>query len=164
MWPDPTGQQRGGRPPAHQGAPAGAHRCTIAGAPAGAPAGTLRYSDPVHPSSVSLYPARRPSGRFSFNSGLYSSSCGSCLLTAPWTPWTGSWDQKSLASNFSTMTLSPPSAMDWVMDSGASRHMTPDSGNNSLFASALHYHHGWKRIYFTCHNFWPLHHTWSLLS
>jgi hypothetical protein len=31
------------------------------------------------------------------------------------------------------MTLSPPGATDWVMDSGASSHMTPDSGNISLF-------------------------------
>jgi hypothetical protein len=31
------------------------------------------------------------------------------------------------------MTLSPPGATDWVMDSDASSHMTPDSGNISLF-------------------------------
>jgi hypothetical protein len=33
------------------------------------------------------------------------------------------------------MTLSPPGATDWVMDSGASSHMTLDSGNISLFHS-----------------------------
>ena len=50
-----------------------------------------------------------------------------------WTPWSGSWDQQSLASNFSTVSLNHPAITDWVMDSGASSHMTPDSGNISLF-------------------------------
>jgi len=31
------------------------------------------------------------------------------------------------------MSLTPPAVTDWVMDSGASNHMTPDAGNISLF-------------------------------
>ena len=49
------------------------------------------------------------------------------------TPWTGTWDQQSLANSFSTMALNPPAAVtDWVTDSGASNHTTPDIGNISL--------------------------------
>ncbi|CAN6381635.1 unnamed protein product [Urochloa humidicola] len=48
----------------------------------------------------------------------------------PWTPWTGAWDSRALANSFSTMTLNPPSSPDWVVDSGASTHMTPDSGSS----------------------------------
>ncbi|XP_039822783.1 uncharacterized protein LOC120684997 [Panicum virgatum] len=50
----------------------------------------------------------------------------------PWTPWSGSWDQQSLANSFSTMTLHPPASTDWVVDTGASTHMTPDSGYRCL--------------------------------
>ena len=47
-------------------------------------------------------------------------------------PWTGSWNQQALANSFSTMSLTPPAVTDWVMDSGASNHMTP-AGNIFLF-------------------------------
>ena len=33
------------------------------------------------------------------------------------------------------MTLNPPASTDWVVDTGASTHMTPDSGNISMFRS-----------------------------
>jgi hypothetical protein len=46
-----------------------------------------------------------------------------------WGPWTNGWDAQSLASFFSTMTLAPPTSVsDWVADSGASYHTTPDVG------------------------------------
>jgi hypothetical protein len=48
-------------------------------------------------------------------------------------PWTGSWDPRSLANSFSTMSLTPPAVTDWVMDSSASNHMMRDAGNISLF-------------------------------
>jgi hypothetical protein len=39
------------------------------------------------------------------------------------------WDVQSLANSFSTMTLAlPTSVSDWVVDSGASYHTTPDAG------------------------------------
>jgi hypothetical protein len=34
------------------------------------------------------------------------------------------WDQNSLASTFSTVTLTPPANNDWYLDTGASSHMT----------------------------------------
>jgi hypothetical protein len=46
-----------------------------------------------------------------------------------WNPWIGYWDQQSIANSFSTMTLNEPAITDWVIDSGASNHTTPDSGN-----------------------------------
>jgi hypothetical protein len=43
-------------------------------------------------------------------------------------PWTNGWDTQSLASSFSTMTLAPPTSVsDWVADSSASYHTTPDA-------------------------------------
>jgi len=39
---------------------------------------------------------------------------------------TPSWDQQSLASTFSTMTLNQPQNNEWFFDTGASSHMTPD--------------------------------------
>ena len=51
-------------------------------------------------------------------------------VAAPaWSPWTGAWDQQSLANSFSTMALTPPAVTDWVADSGASNHTTSDAGN-----------------------------------
>ena len=38
-----------------------------------------------------------------------------------------SWDQQSLASTFSTMSLNQPQSNDWYFDSGATSHMTSDS-------------------------------------
>ena len=35
-----------------------------------------------------------------------------------------SWDQQSLASTFSTMTLNQPQTTEWYFDSGASSHIT----------------------------------------
>jgi hypothetical protein len=49
--------------------------------------------------------------------------------TSAWSPWTGAWDQLSLANSFSTMALTPPAATNWVTNSGASNHTTSDAGN-----------------------------------
>jgi hypothetical protein len=49
-----------------------------------------------------------------------------------WNPWTGCWDQQSLANSFSTMTLNQPAITDWIADPGASNHTTPDCGNVSV--------------------------------
>ena len=53
---------------------------------------------------------------------------------APWpmpAPMAPSWDQQALANAFSTMTLAAPPTTDWYMDSGASSHMTSDTGTLS---------------------------------
>ena len=41
------------------------------------------------------------------------------------------WDQNSLASTFSTMTVTPPVNNDWYLDTGASSHMTSHDGTLS---------------------------------
>jgi hypothetical protein len=43
------------------------------------------------------------------------------------------WDQQSLTNSFSTMALQPPhiTVNDWVVDSGASHHITHSVGNIS---------------------------------
>ena len=38
------------------------------------------------------------------------------------------WDQAALAQSFSTMGLMPPVSTEWIADSGASFHTTPDAG------------------------------------
>ena len=38
------------------------------------------------------------------------------------------WDQAALAQSFSTMGLTPPTSTEWIADSGASFHTTPDAG------------------------------------
>jgi hypothetical protein len=44
--------------------------------------------------------------------------------TTPWPPFTGDWDPTAFAAAYSNMALAPPSS-DWVIDSGASYHITP---------------------------------------
>jgi hypothetical protein len=41
------------------------------------------------------------------------------------------WDQQSLASAFSTVSLNQPQTTDWYFDSGATSHMTSDAGTLS---------------------------------
>ena len=38
------------------------------------------------------------------------------------------WDQASLANSFNTMTLPQPATNEWYMDTGATAHMTSDTG------------------------------------
>jgi hypothetical protein len=40
----------------------------------------------------------------------------------------GGWDQAALAQSFSTLGLTPPVDTEWIADSGASYHTTPDVG------------------------------------
>ena len=52
-----------------------------------------------------------------------------CAPPSPVAPWAGGWDQTSLAGSFSTTALTPPaSSANWIADSGASFHTTPDAG------------------------------------
>jgi hypothetical protein len=44
--------------------------------------------------------------------------------TPVWSPWTGTWDQKSLPNYFNTMTLTPPAVTILVVDSDVSNHTT----------------------------------------
>jgi hypothetical protein len=51
------------------------------------------------------------------------------------------WDQNSLASTFSTMTLTPPVNNDWYLDTGASSHMTSHDGTLSLLNPSVSLSH-----------------------
>ena len=42
--------------------------------------------------------------------------------------WPWGWDQAALAQSFSTIGLTPPVSIEWIADSGASFHTTPDAG------------------------------------
>jgi len=53
----------------------------------------------------------------------------------PMTGLPSSWDQQSLASAFSTMSLNQPASTDWYFDSGATSHMTSDSSSLSFLSS-----------------------------
>jgi hypothetical protein len=54
--------------------------------------------------------------------------------TSPWatpsgaSPGPACWDQAALARSFSTMGLTPPVGPEWIADSGATNHTTPDPG------------------------------------
>jgi hypothetical protein len=86
--------------------------------------------------------------------GLAPFTCGPGRPGPPaqpvWGPWTNGWDTQSLANSF-TMTLAPPtSVFDWVADSGASYHTTPDAGILSSTSPPppfpSFFHRGWKRL------------------
>jgi hypothetical protein len=56
------------------------------------------------------------------------------FYASTWTPppppslsWPG-WDQATLAQSFTTVGLTPPVGTEWIADSGASYHTTPDAG------------------------------------
>jgi hypothetical protein len=51
--------------------------------------------------------------------------------------WPRGWDQDALARSFSTMGLTPLVSNEWIADSGASYHTTPDAVILS-FVRALH--------------------------
>jgi hypothetical protein len=54
-----------------------------------------------------------------------------------WSPCMGSWDQQSLVNSFSTMSMVPPTVIDWVVNSGASNHTTSDVGNLTYICHPL---------------------------
>jgi hypothetical protein len=78
---------------------------------------------------------------------LAGASSGSPSVT-PWmappaSTWSGpaGWDQAALAHSFSTMALTPPGGPEWVADSGATYHTTPNPGILSFVqppSSSLH--------------------------
>jgi hypothetical protein len=64
----------------------------------------------------------------------YQQAAGTAQWASPapgfYNPLVGSptWDQRSLASAFSTMTVNPPSSGEWYFNSEASSHMASDAG------------------------------------
>jgi hypothetical protein len=72
-----------------------------------------------------------------------------------WGPWTNGWDMQSLANSFSMMTLAPPTSVsEWVADSGASYHTTPNAcilSSTSPPPFPSFFHRGWKWLCPSCH-------------
>ena len=67
--------------------------------------------------------------------------------TQPATDLAWGWDQAALAQSLSALGLTPPVSTEWIADSGASFHTTPDAGILS-FVRPPHpflsfFHHGW---------------------
>jgi hypothetical protein len=94
---------------------------------------------PVHPRVPRLLAPPPPTGLLCCSTACCAFGPSSTSVGAPSPPeafgparvgpWINGWDTQSLASSFSTMTLAPPTMVsDWVADSGASYHTTPDAG------------------------------------
>ena len=61
--------------------------------------------------------------------------------------WPGGWGQAALAQSFSAMGRTTPVSTEWIADSGASFHTTPDAGILSSVRPPTpllsFFHHGW---------------------
>lgn len=104
--------------------------------PVGAPfAGAILNGPPVGPVGMALVAYQA-----TFPTNLPQAGVGSALQTQPSTPhgsaqpvgWfpgaPSQWDQHSLAGSFNTATLQQPPTNYWYMDTGATAHMTSDTG------------------------------------
>jgi hypothetical protein len=130
MYPGPTmGElQQSPRPPQQQ---------VFLTAP-GQPAILSQHTTPLAPIPVSaqLYAAHRQHQLQQQAHTAYGAQQQQEAAQSPWNSWQGAWDQQSLASFFNTMTLQQPQSItEWIADSGASNHTTPDSGNISRYRS-----------------------------
>jgi hypothetical protein len=108
-------------------------------APAPAPGGTPwpSFSNPWS-GRISIWLLQGPAGGLRPQLQPAAMFTGAAPFLAPsWTPpaqpsqqptWPGGWDQAALAQSFSTMGLTPPVSTEWIADSGASFHTTPDAG------------------------------------
>ena len=75
-----------------------------------------------------------------------------------------SWDQQSLASTFSTMSLQQPQQSDWYFDSGATSHMTSHPLLPfTCFTSAVPFsiiNYRRQRVFTSCHWYWRYGSSW----
>ena len=86
----------------------------------------------LHPVQHPLYGPLAPQYYF----GAPSTSAGAAPgFQQPASGIPSSWDQQSLASTFSTMTLQQPPQTDWYFDSGATSHMTSNPSTLSHILS-----------------------------
>jgi hypothetical protein len=77
------------------------------------------------PPRPQAYVAGAPAQQQQFAGPLSVAGSSSYGFPTPTSSWT--WDPQALASNFNTMTLTPPPGENWYMDSGASSHMVSNS-------------------------------------
>jgi hypothetical protein len=102
--------------------------------------GLSQHTTPLAPIPVStqLYAAQQQHQLQQQAQAAYGAQQQQQVAQTPWNPWQGTWDQQSLASSFNTMTLQrSQSIIEWIADSEASNHTTPDSGNISRFRSPI---------------------------
>jgi hypothetical protein len=101
----------------------------------GQPMGLSQHTTPLAPIPVpaQLYAAQQQHQLQQQAQAAYGAQQQQQAAQSPWNPWQGAWDQQSPASSFNTMTLQQPQSItEWIADSEASNHTTPDSGNISL--------------------------------
>ena len=103
-------------------------------APLPAPGGTPwpSFSNPWS-GRISMWPLPGQGGggsRPPLHSAALFSGAGPFAPTwlPPAQPSPSAWDPTVLAQSFSTMGLTPPTGPEWIADSGASYHTTPDAG------------------------------------
>jgi len=90
-----------------------------------------------HPWSgrISMWPFQAPDGEPRPSPAMLAGASSGFPSVTPWmappaSTWPGptGWDQAALAHSFSTMALTPPVGSEWIADSGATYHTTPNSG------------------------------------
>ncbi|XP_062206168.1 uncharacterized protein LOC133908060 [Phragmites australis] len=131
MWPDPS-QSRppvpGPRPNMPQHPRSLSQQHALLAGPAGAfslPATPAQPGMPAQPLWLPPPALHQYAPQPALQSPVPHAEAGLPGLTPP---VFGQWDQTALANNFNTMTLTPPPTTNWYMDSGASSHMTSNSG------------------------------------
>ena len=81
-----------------------------------------------------MWPFRAPGGAPGPPAAMLTGAVPVAPFSSPWAPptWTSpgpvGWDPTALARSFGTMTLTPPVGPDWIADSGATFHTTPNPG------------------------------------
>jgi hypothetical protein len=132
---------RRGRGGGGRGTPTQAPTPPLAPLPGGAPWPTVS-----HPWSgrISMWPYQGQGGRPRPTHQLAAMVTSAASYAPTGTPppppsssWPRGWDQAALAQSFSTMGLTPPVGTEWITDSGAPYHTTPDAG----ILSSLRPHH-----------------------
>ena len=118
----------------------------------------------LHPVQHSLYGPLAPQYYF----GAPSTSAGAAPgFQQPASGIPSSWDQQSLASTFSTMTLQQPPQTDWYFDSGATSHMTSNPSTLSHILSPRYpfsFINCCRRRFFTsCHCYWRCIPSWAFI-
>ena len=81
-----------------------------------------------------MWPFRAPGGEPGPPAAMLTGAVPVAPFSSPWAPPTRTspgpvgWDPTALARSFGTMTLTPPVGPDWIADSGATFHTTPNPG------------------------------------
>ena len=104
-----------------------------AGCPAAGTPGCPVQQQALHPVQHPLYGPLAP--QYYFGAPTLPQQAPPPGFQQPASGVPSSWDQQSLASTFSTMTLQQPPQTDWYFDSGATSHMTSNSSTLSHILS-----------------------------